>query len=324
MSGPNSQSAMHRCKFAGLFAACALFAHYFAVTRVQVAPYYPPASLPQLLAGHVPGPFQYRALFLWVIAAIRHQGWFVSPTHGLRELCYLFEFFFTYALFAVTWMYLGLFIRSDRIKAVGLLLLMYVLCMTYLVPMYFAYYYVSDVPAVFFFTLGLYLIRRDRMLPFYLLYTVATLNRETFAFLTVAYALVNWERPRRRVCVSCAIQVLIWITVKSCLAFVYGVRPLFQSTLFENLAALPAPFTFFQVLSALGLLWIFPALGWRRISDLFLKRACLVLPLFGVVALCTANVDELRVYGELTPIVLPPALLAMQRLFQEAGPQVSA
>jgi len=69
------------------------------------------------------------------------------------------------------------------------------------------------------------------------------------------------------------------------------------------------------VLSALGFLWLFPVLGWRLIPDPFLRRACLVLPIVGAASLRMANVDEIRVYCEFTPIVLPPALLVLQTFF---------
>jgi hypothetical protein len=291
--------------------------------RVERTPYYHLATLPQLLEGTAPGPFQFRALFVWAISAIQSHGWFVSTTDGLRELCYLFDFASTYVLFVLTWLYLGLFIRSNRVKAIGLLLLMFVLCMTFLVPTLFNFYYVSDLPAVCFFTLGLYLLQRGKMLPFYALYAVASLNRETFAFLTVVYVLVNWQKPKRQLVVSCAVQVLIAVTARVFLVSIYGSRTLHHVTLGGNLSALFDPYTICQVLTALGFLWVFPLIGWRLIPDTFLKRACLVLPLVGVASLCMANVDEIRVYGEFTPIVLPPALLVLQRIFADAGPQMT-
>lgn len=322
---PNVNASIPRLfKFAGLFAACALFAHYFAAIRMFTATYYDPASLPHLLAGRSPGPFQYRALFVWLIAAIRDHGWFPNPIHGLKELCYVVDALVTYAIFVVTWFYLGLFIRSARIKAIGLLLLMFVLSMTYLVPVILSAYYVSDLPAILFFTLGLYLIRTEKMLLFYILYAVASLNRETFAFLSVVYVLVNADAPKRKLVVSCAIQGMILLLIRAYLVSIYGYRPHCQFKLHDNWTALTTPFSAFQAMSGVGLLWLFPVLGWRLIADPFIRRACLVLPVFGAVAFCTANLDEIRVYGELTPIVLPAALLVMHRLFQDTATPVTA
>ncbi len=175
--------------------------------------------------------------------------------------------------------------------------------------------------AAVFFTLGLYLIHRNKMLPFYALYAIASLNRETFAFLTVVYVLVNWHRPKRQLVVSCAVQFLIAISIRLLLVSIYGFRPLQHIAVFENLGALPDPYTIGQLLSALGFLWIFPLLGWRLIPDPFLKRACLILPVIGAPALCMTNIDEIRAYGEYVGIVLPPALLVMQRIFADAGDQ---
>lgn len=310
-------------KFTAMFMVCAIFANYFAIARAGCTPYYHAATLPQLLAGTAPSPFQYRPLFVWFIAAVQHQGWFCETAERLRDLCYIIELVSCYALFAVTWLYLGLFVRSNRIKAVGLLLLMFVLWMTYRVPTQFAFYYIWDIPAAVFFTLGLYLIHQNRMLAFYALYAVASLNRETFAFLTVVYLLVNWHRPKRQLIVSCAVQILIAISVRLLLVTLYGFRPIHHFALLENLGALPDPYTIGQILSALGFLWIFPLLGWHLIPDQFLKRACLVLPVIAVPAFCMTNVDEIRAYGEYVGIILPPTLLVLQRIFADAGPQMT-
>ena len=115
----NVSSFPRAIKFVGLFFACAFFAHYFAMSRIQNTPYSCQASLAQLLDGTAPGPFQYRALFPWIMNAIRSRGWFADSTESIRELCYIIDFLFTYALFVVMWLYLSLFIRSSRIKAFG-------------------------------------------------------------------------------------------------------------------------------------------------------------------------------------------------------------
>jgi hypothetical protein len=306
-------------KLAGLFLACALFANYFAINRAYCTKYYAFSALPELLDGVAPAPFQYRALFFWVISWIQQQGWFYASAESLRDLCYILEFVFCNALFVVMWLYLGLFIRSDRVKAVGLLLLAFVLCMTFLVPRYLAYYYIYDVPAAIFFTLGLYLLRQKRMLPFYALYAVASFNRETFLFITGVYVLVNWRLPKRQLFVSVVVQGMIAITVRVILMACYGVLPPHPTFLVQNSPTIWQPNTVAQFMTALGFLWMVPLLGWRLIHDPFLRRAYLLLPVVGVVAFCLANIDEVRAYGEYIGLVLPPSLLVFQRIFAEAG-----
>ena len=71
---------------------------------------------------------------------------------------------------------------------------MFELCMTFRAPVNYNFYYIWDIPAAVFFTLGLYLIYRNKTLLFLAVYALASLNRETFAFLTVVYLLANWHR----------------------------------------------------------------------------------------------------------------------------------
>jgi hypothetical protein len=75
------------------------------------------------------------------------------------------------------------------------------------------------------------------------------------------------------------------------------------------------PISLFQVVSSLGFLWIFPLLGWRWLEEPFLRKACLVVPLFAGALFFVGNVQEIRIYGEMIPVVLPAALLIMGRMF---------
>jgi hypothetical protein len=95
-----------------------------------------------------------------------------------------------------------------------------------------------------------------------------------------------------------------------------------QLTLEDNLHFLLQPGGWFWVLPNWGLTWILALIGYRRLEDQFVKRALWVIGPVFIVMLLVGKVDELRIYTELTPIVLTTALLTLQILFQQESSQV--
>ncbi len=300
-----------------IFGMCALYANFFTTVRMTVKTEYEPASLERLMAGTSPAPFQYRMLVPWVIGTVQEQHGFPALMATAKGYARLVETVFTFGLFVVMWGYLGLFFESRAVKAVGLLLLVHMLNMTYLTPKIFSFYYVYDIPSVFFFTLGLVLIFKKRMMLFYALFIVATINRETSCFMTVIYLLVNWRGNMRQALLHCGVQAAIWFAIKAMMMSLYPAT-LERGTLMiilSNWHGLMDPISLFQVVSSLGFLWIFPLLGWRWLEEPFLRKACLVVPLFAGALFFVGNVQEIRIYGEMIPVVLPAALLIMGRMF---------
>jgi hypothetical protein len=67
--------------------------------------------------------------------------------------------------------------------------------------------------------------------------------------------------------------------------------------------------------------WILALIGYRKLKDRFVRRSLWVIaPLFAVM-MVVGKVDELRIYAELTPVVLTAALLSFQTLFQQNDSQ---
>ena len=80
------------------------------------------------------------------------------------------------------------------------------------------------------------------------------------------------------------------------------------------------PFGRLPFFLGLGLffLWL-PLVLWRHlVQNKFVKRTLLLLPPFFGIMLVVGVIDELRIYGELIPIVLSAFLLILKELFRAA------
>src|SRR5205823_1133122 len=118
--------------------------------------------------------------------------------------------------------YLSLFI-ADRPLASILALSLY-----YFLPFNFGHspFYPCDMPSLLFVTVGLFLIATRRWPAFYVLFVIATLNRETSILLTVVTGLVLFDTDARTTAWKhLAGQVSIWAVLKFALFEVYRNNP---------------------------------------------------------------------------------------------------
>jgi hypothetical protein len=103
--------------------------------------------------------------------------------------------------------------------------------------------------------------------------------------------------------------------VKSCLWAAYRSNPggeLLQGHVRQNLEFLANPHAWPLFLSNLGYLWM-PVLFFRRlIPDGFARRSVLVVYPFFAAMFLVGNMYELRIYGELIPVVLPAFFLLVR------------
>jgi hypothetical protein len=217
--------------------------------------------------------------------------------------------------------YLSLFISDPTVSSVAALSLYAILPFNYFNLPYYPY----DVPSVMFFTLGLILIHDERWWWFYPLFVIATLNRETSIFLTVAMVLALFDRYGwPTLGALAASQLAIWAAIKLVLYALYAQNRwmgygLYQFQLKVNLATLYAlPIKGIIALATWGCLWL-AVLVWRaRIRDAFLRRNLWVVPVFIAGMFFVGFIIELRIYGEVLPIVLAAAWVAFLDVIRES------
>ena len=184
-------------------------------------------------------------------------------------------------------------------------------------------YYPFDIPAILFFVLGCHFMYRRNWLAYYITLGLALLNRDTSAFLVFVFAFTGYGNiPRRKLAVHLIAQAAMWWGIKALmLAVMPGSEVIFtQGFLTHNLGTIRNMLTtpgnaltdWVKVPLAFGgsllvLPWV-----WRRQPE-FLKRTLLVIIPFVVVVLFKTVIEEVRVYGELVPVVFTPVVYFIAR-----------
>jgi hypothetical protein len=109
------------------------------------------------------------------------------------------------------------------------------------------------------------------------------------------------------------VQFAIWLAIKLFLSHLYagnpGVGTSMNNTVSNFKVLVTQPQMVLVLLSSIAYLWIPVWLYFGSIKNLFVRRACLVTPLFFAVMFVSGNLPELRIYGEMIPVILPAFLL---------------
>ncbi len=287
---------------------CALLAYACARVHDAATVEFMDNTRAALAMGRAPKPFQYRVLVPWMAGALS-RGAVVS----LRGATSVINAAFVCLLLCAYRSYLAPL--TGRRDAAGL-------CFLIVVPILFNYaalnrlYYPADLPGVAFFIAGAVCLRRRRWALYYVVFFLATINRETSCFLTFLMLFTQWRRGRRvRLLAHAAAQFVIWAAVKVWLAWLFRANPgavLFENQLRGNLRSLLAVLSLqphaLRFLLVFGLAWAAVPWAWRRLPP-FHRRALLTAIPFLLGMSIVGNLLEVRIYGELIPLVTTPAIL---------------
>ena len=258
-----------------------------------------------LVAGTASTPYQYRVLLPWLVRG-------ALELHVIRPESQMAVFagIQTVALVLLGFVfrqYLSRFITDPILASVMALTLYAVLPFNYFNLPYYPY----DIPSVLLFTVGLLLIYDRRWRWFFPLFVIATLNRETSIFLAVVSLFVLFDRYSwQRLGLIIGAQLVIWLAIKALLWMLYQQNRwmgygLYQFQLKVNLATLwTYPIKGVIALATWGCLWLAVVIWHRRIRDVYLKRTLWTVPVFIAGMMFAGFVIELRIYGEVLPIIL--------------------
>lgn len=169
----------------------------------------------------------------------------------------------------------------------------------------------DHVPELLLFTLGCLAIARGQDLWFAVLLALATLNRETAAFLVPLYALAA-PLTRTRV-VKSALFGGLWAAIYVGLRVARGFQSYDVWQLWRNiefLKLLPPPYDpYARAYAWFGLALLGPllmlALATRREQPDFVRRAIWVTPIVVGVCFTLSSIVETRIFTPLLPILLP-------------------
>jgi hypothetical protein len=313
---------MMRMRYAVLCGAllAGIFSYGFALRhtlRSVIDPNAEPYRLEAACAGTAATPFRYRVLMVWAIDGLRK----ILPAHGAAApplaAALALETLATLALLVAMWVWVQEWGVGMSGGLVGIALTVNALIVTYLLPTEASHFYWYDIPAVLFVTLGLLAIKRDRLALYYVVFAIGTLNKETTCFLTVAFILLRWRRGRRWLAYHVGAQLVLWLGLKALLCWAAGqpATSTFWWTLPRNLHALAdlSEHRAWLLGSALGFVPTMTLVVWPFVHDRAAKRlaAGVSIPFIGGMFL-VGWMEEIRIYAELLPVLLPACVLGMQ------------
>ncbi len=127
-----------------------------------------------------------------------------------------------------------------------------------------------------------------------------------------------WRANLGTIAAHTAAQLVIWLAIKVALSRLYAGNPgagaSLNNTMSNLKVLLTEPNLTLVLLSSLGYLWIPVLLYYPLVENRFVSRACLAAPLFLAVMFVSGNLPELRIYGEMIPVILPAFLLIVVKM----------
>ena len=330
-----------------------LVASHFAIAYIDGTSSW--IDLSHYVAGKERLPFQFRALTAWTMAALVHlPGVATLAAHASKKIwadplvitwCGLVMVSTLWILHSAREAAATLF--ADRLAARALAL-------TFMIPLYIDYEalanssrlsYAYDLPSTALFIACFVAILHGQNLRVVILFTLATLSRETAIYLLPIFLLYAWidaqggVRPGLLKSLTWAgAMAAIWVLVKVALSWLYDGNRLtaqaghlpgpvrgMEFQLFDNLHALINPLQWPDIMSSLGWLWVPVLAFWSRIGDKRLQTAiALGTPGVAIVMLLVGRITEPRVFGELAVLYWMAALMLIRDRCWHGPANVSA
>ncbi|MEW6744511.1 MAG: hypothetical protein AB1486_17290 [Planctomycetota bacterium] len=298
-----------------LFLAALMIAFWFTRLHLQLNPVKAPAGPSPFADGRTLSPISYRGLVPWCVADLEAAGFpnalglTSADLFGVIEILSLVGLVFAFRRLLMPHF-------DGKVRQLLSLSIVPLLSFNFLLPRLHPYWHPADVPAVLFCTLALICLREARWTLYYALFVVASFNRATTCFFIAATLIVYWGAlPRRHLALHTIAQLVLWLGIQGVLGAFYerpspGERS--ELLLANNLSALLDGQVTATLLSSFGFVWIVILAGASRITDWFTRRALLVCPLFLTGILVAAPIEEVRLLGEMAPLVLLAAALVIR------------
>jgi hypothetical protein len=326
---------------------------YFALAYSSIMDY---LDLNLYMQGLEKIPYQHRVLMMWVfqLLATQHvtlsiaqhaQHMHVPPGFGMpQQLVQLVVAML--CLFVAVLATAGTLTRltGDRIFSRWMSLLVIYMAYFTLAPGWgLRYTFPYDVPSLMFFCIGAYLTVSERDWLYYVVYPIAVLNRETICFLTVFFLIWKWQELKSRadrvtwrqtlsLVAHGAAQAAIWIAVRLWISHRFATNPVDYGTfgprpavviLMEklkfNIHEILLPQQWPVYLSIFGFLLPVLWLQRRWIRNQGIYWGCaIVIPLWFIGMLLVGLIPEIRIFSELTSLLVPALALIVYHRFVPA------
>ena len=264
---------------------------------------------------HAP-PFQYGVLVPTIIGWIQDLSLRLTPLYGVPPVpgFHYVEVLSVFILLVVFRYYVSQFFMSEVTSSVLCIFMFYALVSLFILPrvlpLTYAIWFPWDVPSMVFFTIGLVLLYKRKLWPYYVLFAIAAMNKQTAVFLAVVYLFTSiGEKSPKSIMFHFILQIAIWMAILYA-QFQVGSGNPFAMSLFDasklraNAAFLTSlsnlPFLF----SAFGYLWIPAVVFLSVIRNRFVKRSMFAIVPYTALVMLAGDVSELRIYADMAPVIL--------------------
>ena len=302
--------------------------------------------LPEYFSGRERLPFQLRILPILFLRPLGHSRLLAriaagraGPLHNPDRIAFLLLSLISLAIACLYLVKLYKAVSPGRqLHFLVLPTFIFIAIWTYILHVEQDMSYPYDLPALAFFTAGLFYIYKRRFLPLVLIVLIGTFNRETTLFLIGIYMIdaasleaAEWTaRWRDRFDVSrikwsrVAVLMGIWLAIKIPLAFHFRYNDHSEDILrlHENLVRLITPWQWPAALNVGGYLLPFLLLFRARLRPTRFANYLYILVPWVAIIFCTGIILETRVYGELCGYFAVAAVLLLED-YQNAEPMQS-
>ena len=301
-----------------ILTALAFTKYYFLLTNE----YYPPAYAEKIASFEADKVFQKRFLTP-VTARFLSQNTFLSFDHSLKFITVLCTFGLLYYF-------------KKTLEVLTKFHACHYWCLFLLIPVGWNYMFINsifhsyDIPSLFFYCLCLFLFLSKKYFPFYIIFAVATLNRESTCFISISIALLlskfrsnyRWKDYFMRnfsLIGHLLAQVVLWFVMVLLISWLVKDSPgqSYENTysmwefivnMWNGAPSWPFldPETFLGnprcFTTLFGCSWLLIPFLWKYIPG-DCKKLLLLIPIYMIPALLYANLMETRVYHELNVVI---------------------
>lgn len=298
---------------------------------------YQPAMFPDMVYGQAYKPFVFRTLLPTTIRTVAEvtpesvKEGFNAAFQNKRmvkilewEKEYLYEYFIGLILMFCCFLGLAFLLRylikllyefpsfvADFAPLGGLLIL----------PVFFKYYsYLYDPPTLLLFTLAIISLAKRNLLLFYIVFLLATLNKETSILLSGIFFIREFKVMRRTKWVKhILIQVTAWIAIRALITAAFKNNPgsFVEFHLLDyNLGLISNPQELLYFIIVIAVFAVLIKYRWAEKPALLRQGLLITIAPLMSLALFFGFVDELRGYYEAFPFIFLLSLPTVVDIFE--------
>lgn len=166
-------------------------------------------------------------------------------------------------------------------------------------------HYIYDFPALLLFTLGLFLLLKQRWIYFYIIFILGCFNKETMVFLTPLYFILFREKDSKsKVITNLVSQVVIFVIIRLMLLNVFKENPgeILSTHLNVNIRIILKDYSWgflFVFSGTIGLIFY----DWKNKPEQLRQCFMIVIQLL-IIVFFLGIITELRAVYEIIPIIL--------------------